>query len=189
MANYWCKAVRFESSVDGIPDYNFGLFSAPRTTTVSVDVDAATVYIGQQCFTYSDDIELDASWKSARAFAIISIILGTFITIILWFVPCMPDMFGGSVWKGFTGATLVLMPLVQGLTMLLLTSDVCTDNPVLNVLKLSAFYNDDCSMSEGTYMSIVSTVSWFITGAMMAVYGAPEDEEAGRSEAEPKPEE
>jgi len=38
-------------------------------------------------------------------------------------------------------------------------------------------------------MSIVSTVSWFITGAMMAVYGAPEDEEAGRSEAEPKPEE
>jgi len=68
---------------------------------------------------------------------------------------------------------IVVLPLFQGLTFLIYNSSLCTDNPVLAELGVSADYSQECQWDGGSTSNAASVALWFLTGVAMVIVGCP----------------
>ena len=89
-------------------------------------------FIDCMFFCNTDSIDLDSSWKAARAFSILAFILACVILVVRLCVSCAPDPDLYSSGIGTRVAPLYLLTAVlQGLTLLFLNSKACTNNPLV----------------------------------------------------------
>ena len=120
------------------------------------------IAVQTQCLDYPDSVDIDAKWKTARAFSIIAPVIGGFVTFFAWTTPCMS--FSQALWKQ-GGCLFLFTSFCQGLTLLFLGSNACLNNPL--VVASGSPYPDTCKLDWGAKLNISSVVFWFIAGALM----------------------
>ena len=90
-----------------------------------------------QCIDYmffcnTDSIDLDSSWKAARAFSILAFILACVILVVRLCVSCAPDhdAYASGI-ESRVAPLYLLTAVLQGLTLLFLNSKACMNNPLV----------------------------------------------------------
>ena len=116
------------------------------------------IYIGEYCQAYPDTIEIDGSWKAARAFSVLVFIFSCIIVGTILYASCFPAKAGYSLGRCMPPLYL-LLAIFQGLTLLFLDSTACKANPLLNGLG-SVIFQDTCTISTGAKSFISATVFW-----------------------------
>jgi len=76
------------------------------------------------------------------------------------------------------GATFILLSVFQGITLLIASSSICYDNPVLQFLEadnpnLAQTIPEKCEWGTGFKVNIAAVVLWFLSGACTFVFPAP----------------
>mgnify|MGYP000605883822 CR=1 FL=1 len=175
IANFWCQSVKFDPLVlDSIATVHFGLFSYSKLSSVDFSFGSSGSQLfstGEECSAYDRDSNFDNAWKAARAFAIIATVLGAIVMLGLWLVLCFSRRMSTEGFWNFSIVTcLVVVPFCQGLTFLILRSDICGNNPVLGIMGAFGVYEDDCQLDTGGIINIVATIAWCLTGVLLLAF-------------------
>eukprot|EP00978_Attheya_sp_CCMP212_P039597 scaffold207410_cov82-Attheya_sp.AAC.2 len=176
LANISCSAVSFYSSLSGGITLQFGVYLRKGTDVWGWGDDLNTY---KTCINYDgDDMNPDAKWKTAKAFTIFAIVFGSILPCVSCFMPNLEKPIG---------ACMLLVCLFQGLTLLLLDSNLCKNNNVVNTLNAKIpegseefKFPDECSRDWGYNSNIACVVFWFFTAVLMIAL--PTSDNAGGTE-------
>eukprot|EP00978_Attheya_sp_CCMP212_P024764 scaffold78419_cov48-Attheya_sp.AAC.1 len=193
LANISCSAVSFYSTLSGGTTLEFGVYLRRGTVVWEWGDD---FYASKTCINYDgDDMNPDAKWKTVKAFTIFAIVFGSILPCVSCFMPNLEKPIG---------ACMLLVCLFQGLTLLLLDSNLCKNNNIINTLNAKIppgseefLFPDECSRDWGYNSNIACVVFWFFTAVLMIALPtsdniggteevAPQDEEASPDETELK---
>ena len=95
---------------------------------------------------------------------IISVAIGAICTFALYFASCMS--FGDGLWKMF-GFLLISNTLFQGLTLLFLSSNACSDNrDFIQDIEGRFELAGGCQRASGANLAIAATVLWLVAGLL-----------------------
>jgi hypothetical protein len=139
---------------------------------VLVDSDEGPVAY-QTCYKYPDATVFDAKWKSAKAFSTMAMIIGAIVGCLTLCAGCLyPTR------KMYFAASMAYMIccLFTGLTLLMLDSNACNNNELVNQLAESEdiTFQDSCSAGIGAKCILSSTVMWFAAAIGMLVAKPPQ---------------
>ena len=178
LANTWCESIVFPGSGNSnsnttsfIPTLKFSVWYQQKI--VVAELRGNRIAVQTQCLEYPNSVDIDAKWKTARAFSIIAPVIGGLVTLFAWTSPCVS--FSQALWKQ-GGCLFLFTSLCQGLTLLFLGSNACVDNML--VFASGLLYPDTCKLDWGTKLNISSVILWFIAGAlMMFILPVPKQQE------------
>lgn len=155
-ANVYCETIKFVNSD------NLVLYAGPwsyRTRDTSEWIDGSTfVYTTCRYYNYLENdlgfsFTVDATTRAVWSFSIITPVVGALVLVGACLAPCMS--FGDARWKAI-GCMLITLSLFQGLTLMIESSSICNDNPVLQYIEtnpgLVGTFPDSCGefkSSEG----------------------------------------
>ena len=132
------------------------------------------LYVFESCLYYPEEQEIDSMWKTAQAFAIIAFIMGLFVMIASCVFACAQDENANvSTARAWLAPNYLLLTLFQGLTLLLLNSNACKDNFLVQgatATNPTANFPETCSLNTGANLIISATVLWF--AAALASFSA-----------------
>mmetsp|Transcript_19801 Transcript_19801/g.35948 ORF Transcript_19801/g.35948 Transcript_19801/m.35948 type:complete len:223 (+) Transcript_19801:409-1077(+) len=179
LANISCSAVSFYSPLRNGIKMEFGVFM--RKGIVLWEDWNGNPVMSKTCFNYDGDfMDPDAKWKTAKAFAIIAIVLGTLLPCV---GCCMPKF------EKPIGACLLLVCLFQGLTLLILESNLCKNNAVIDLFNAvipdeaaDKRFPTECSRDWGYNCNIACVIFWFISGMLMIALPASDKSESPETE-------
>lgn len=195
IGNFWCETVQFATNGDWVgtveftpSDIQIGPWNQKDTVLVSrTNIDGSTYYFVRDiCTDFSGPVDIDAKWKTVRAFSIMTPIIGGLLACVLFFTNCSYYL-SEATWKNVIILFLVLLPLFQGLSFLLLNSNACANNPLLSANPSpdtitndtwsewvrTAYPDTECSWDVGMTANVVSTVLYFVTALFMIYTGVP----------------
>eukprot|EP00978_Attheya_sp_CCMP212_P031540 scaffold119668_cov62-Attheya_sp.AAC.3 len=156
LANITCTAVSFYSPLRGGTTLEFGVFMR-KDIAVWEDWEGDPILFTRTCINYDGDImDPDAKWKTAKAFAIIAIVLG----ILLPCVDCCMPKFEKPI-----GACLLLNNAVIDLF-----------NAVIPDEEADKRFPTECSRAMGYNCNIACVIFWFISGMLMIALPEQEKE-------------
>lgn len=196
VGSFWCESIVFSAdgtwlgTIDFVPsDVQLGPWYQQETVLQSrTNIDGTTYYfVRDVCTDFSGPVDIDSKWKAVRAFSIITPIIAGLLTCLLFFNNCSYYLSDGS-WNKVMFMFLILIPLFQGLSFLLLDSNACNLNPLLNANPspdtvdastwagwISAAYPDgDCAWDKGMSLNVAATVLYFVTALCMKWAGNPQ---------------
>ena len=147
----------------------------------SILVETNGVYVFESCNLYPNITSIDATWKAAYSFAIITFILGVFALVASCVTLCSTNCgenMGRSPNNAFslctpkgTAAFYLFVAICQGLVLLFLSSNACNSD-VLRGLGGSSgpaqndvIFDEKCSMSTGAKLTISATAFWVCAAA------------------------
>jgi hypothetical protein len=163
LGNLYCETIGFESTT-GSDTLTLGVWYYKGFETVTLEPNNRVVTT-ETCFQYPSGTYFDAKWKTAKAFSIMTAIIGGLVLFWSWLSPCW--YVDEARWKKI-GMAFVVMALFQGLTLLLLSSNACNDNELIGVLAQDGFgYKEECSFAWGTKINIAAVVFWLVAGVTM----------------------
>ena len=116
-------------------------------------------------------MNLDSSWKAARAFSILAFIFAIVVVFVKCCATCSPDPE-----KAYAGGGKVVPPLYlltgifQGLSLLFLNSQACKNNHLIKFAWEGVEWPETCSMATGAKCIISATVFW-IAAALTSFQG------------------
>lgn len=126
-----------------------------------------SAYQYETCNSYEAWTQIDPTWKTAQAFAIITFIFGLFTLVLGCVSACATNCFRkdyGFATRGWQAPFYLFTAICQGLELLLLASNAC-DSKVLIGLggrqTWNATFPDTCSLSTGANLCISALVFWF----------------------------
>ena len=125
---------------------------------------------------YGIDYEIDAKTRVAMAFSIITPTLGGIFCVVAAISPCCN--MSQHIWK-LMGAVFVLVSACQGISLIVVNSSICYNNPVHQALEQTGrddfreILPDESEWSQGFRLGITAVVFWFVAGAMALVFPAP----------------
>jgi hypothetical protein len=179
----YCKTFSFTDENNSNNKVYVGIFGYRSKEALYVedfngDVD---IYIRTYCAPYNDlkdyyefEYDVDTKWTATKAFAIISVTLGGILSIFSCCAPCVSV--NPKLWK-LLGIGFLLVCLFQGLSLLSLQSDVCTNNPIINALEQTRRpfnFPEKCDWDVGYKLIISSVALWFLAAFTVLVLPAPE---------------
>lgn len=151
----------------------FGLYWYENIVTSGTD-NNITITTDGTCVRYPDWLEISASFKAARAFAILTVILGGWMACIMWFKYCCRFLCLCCSDHLVIFNFVLLLPLFQGLAMMFYR-DVCSlklsEPPLSNVLIVDdPYYPEgheiDCGLgAKGLYYPF-SIALWILSGLL-----------------------
>ena len=115
-------------------------------------------YIVKTCQAYPDAVALDASWKAALAFSIITFLLVLIMLIGKCCLMCNSPL--TEVSTKCDAPMYLLIALCQGLTLLFLNSKVCKANPIVDFDGI--VWQDTCSISVGAKCTVSIYGAFFV---------------------------
>jgi len=169
VSGFYCQTIQFAplSGTGGV-ELQMGPWYARGEVQVST---AGGYYVTNYvCTSLPTGTVVDSKLKTVRAFTIISPLFGGFLTIGLWLAICFGRGIPTPTWNCWAGLFLVMMPLYQGLTFLILDSSFCLNN---TALASTGLYSGECQWGQGSTANVISVILWFFTGVSMLVLGAP----------------
>lgn len=128
----------------------------------------------ESCVYYpANSVVIDTPWRSARAFSALTIIIGgltTFWMVLSWFLRGYDSGDRGKSMLKCAGLMYMLCCLFQGLTLLLMNSNACHNNGMVQLTSTALNNNlfsvgefpSSCTMSSGGKASIAAIVIWFL---------------------------
>ncbi|KAL7545325.1 hypothetical protein ACHAWF_010653, partial [Thalassiosira exigua] len=186
-SEFGCTFVSFTSTsgfTEPVP-VHFGIWSY-QFWSVATSPGGSVVF--ETCHRYPSSVEVDAHWKAARAFSTLALVVGGIFLFKNLISGCVAPLRRAS----HTEAPAFLFAcLCQGLSLLLLRSTMCRDNPLLAQLTKQAEalgnarmdFPETCSLAAGANCAVAAVVLWFFASllASMAVV-AERKEEASNGE-------
>jgi hypothetical protein len=176
--NIYCQTVSFPQKVGGATLYT-GVFGY-RTKDWAEINDNIWVFTTCQSYSVIEDefgfaYDEDKKMRTVQAFAITAPVVGGLMLIFACLAPCLTP--GTVPWK-LLGLMFLLVCLFQGLTLMVIQSSVCLDNPVLQYLDeefpvIRATFPDECEWDAGFRLSLTAVVFWFVAGAATLALPAP----------------
>mmetsp|Transcript_10247 Transcript_10247/g.28239 ORF Transcript_10247/g.28239 Transcript_10247/m.28239 type:complete len:245 (-) Transcript_10247:304-1038(-) len=175
--SYYCESIRFEPNENNdLPSISLGPW---RQASVDVENGMATASDSCMRFEFSDDA-IDATWTTARAFSLITAIIGAYLAFDLWMIHCA-GIISDFRWKLVAFLASICLTISQGLTFLLFHSNACDSDVVLQILKtegletsnIRSLYQSECSWDNGSTANVIGIVLWFCTGMVMLIIGPP----------------
>jgi hypothetical protein len=166
---------------------HFGIWYRQSVELYNYTASGNGYYQVSTCTDYNnDDIDVDPSWMAARAFSTMVLILGgTSLLIALvtcccignnnnkcCCVPSNIDLMNGIIY--------LLISLLQGLTLIILSSQLCQNNGditkmmengdvIIDDSNNNKNFPDKCNLSQGAKCIISATVLWFFAGIMSLI--------------------
>jgi hypothetical protein len=194
IGSFFCETVQFTADGEWVGNFDFeptdiqlGPWSQKDTVLVPRNVGGETYYfVRDVCTSYSGPVDVDSKWKTVRAFSIMTPIFGGLLAFVLLMNNCTYYL-SVSTWKNVLVLFLIILPLFQGLSFLLLNSNACAVNPLLSANPTpdsistenwtewikTAYPDDECSWDVGMTLNVCSTVLYFSTGCCMLYVGVP----------------
>lgn len=130
----------------------------------SLAVTTSGTYIFESCNTYTEFTPIDATWKAARSFGIITFILAVIMLVAACISGCTSAQGDYSLTNRWEAPMYLLLTICQGLVLLLLASNACNSLVVktLGVPSLSNMeFEETCGLATGANLVISATVFWF----------------------------
>jgi hypothetical protein len=179
-ANFVCETVKFVQ-VPGNADATLYVSPWNFRTKGAVQVNDE-VWVYNTCQYYSsleDDagfgFTVDAKTRTVWAFSIMTPILGGLLICMACLGPCrtVPP----SQWKCL-GNLFIILSIFQGLTLLVQSSSICKNNPIMQYLEvadvsLADTFPDTCERATGYILNIVAVVCWFLAGVLAITCPSP----------------
>lgn len=111
----------------------------------------------------------DSTTVALRAFSALAAMMGGFAVVMMCVAPCQVVV---PVWWKTYGVLLLCASVWQGLCLIMPLSDLCTNNPIIQVLQqqqpdIASTFPDECVPSVGYNCGIVATVMYFVTGIVV----------------------
>mmetsp|Transcript_27627 Transcript_27627/g.39556 ORF Transcript_27627/g.39556 Transcript_27627/m.39556 type:complete len:262 (-) Transcript_27627:133-918(-) len=173
----WCKFISFTQVVDDNSTNNpvtlsYGIWNYLGYSTR--DTLSGDTVVMESCNYYPDDsVDIDTKWRSARAFSALTLIIGGVVTFWMLLSWCARGFSGdrGKSLLRCAGMMYMLCCLFQGLTLLLMTSNACYNNGMVeltattlqnSVINFTGEFPDECEMAGGAKASIAAVVLWFL---------------------------
>ena len=170
---------KIRSSFDGPDTIDAGLFSY-QTKGVFEGWDDE-YWIANVCVNYGDledagfDYEMDSKAEAVRNIAISMTVIGS--VLLCWTCSafcCPPDR---RLWW-FCGFSYLILSMLQGITLLVLESSLCLNNPIMQLLEaeypsIASAYDSECDWNMGFRASISATVFWFCAGVAVFIIPSP----------------
>jgi hypothetical protein len=180
-SSVWCEFVDVDLPLDGQGNggtISYGPWRA-KSFVLLVDEDGDYWKV-DTCDPISDNWDIDAKWKLARACTIISPILGAI---------------GGAALYTNADATagiLLLAALFQGLVMIFLQSNACDGkDPAIENLPTNGNFDGfgDCELGGSAIMAIVATCVFFVAAFVAAALGRmiPSDDDVNNKMEDSNP--
>lgn len=162
-------------------DVSFGAWSY-RTNNYLLSGDQLWVIETCRSYKYLDKdlgvpYDLDAKSKSVMAFSILATIFGALAVL----GSCGAARGGGAAAMKSLGGTFMFVGFLQGMTLMMQSSSLCLDNPVMQYLDSEApavreTFADECEWGPGYKAAISAVVFWFVGGLLaLASNGSAED--------------
>ena len=178
--NLYCESLQFpQEGTDAV------LFVGPWAYRTRAYVNVGDqVWAVQTCRNYNYlnkdlgfDYELDSKARTVMAFSILAPFFGG-VGVIFAYFAAFSGKLTPSRWKAF-GNLYLFVVLLQGLTLLLQSSSICSNNPVLQYLDAQSptvreTLPDDCEWGPGYRLNISAVVMWFAAGILAYVLKCPE---------------
>lgn len=161
---------------------HFGIWYRQSVELYNYTASGNGYYQVSTCTDYNNDdnIDVDPSWMAARAFSTMVLILGG-IALLIALVTCC--CVGGSNNNKcccvpsnidlMNGIIYLLISLLQGLTLIILSSQLCQNNGDItkmmengDVIVIDNNFPETCNLSQGAKCVISATVLWFFAGIM-----------------------
>jgi len=155
-----------------------------RKQTETEDVNGATrLVVHKKCVGIKSSDEFvnpDIKWSGVRALTLAAGAIGGLATMVMMLGMCCFRQLLGT--RLFTGIFLLVLPILQAMSFLLLQSNACSSNPFVDdppemvdeqvySLLLSSVYSDKCEWGLGMTLNAVSVVCWFLTGLTFCCVG------------------
>ena len=137
---------------DAVPWVEVG-YAAYRTPEYNLATGSWEITYSGRCSNYNfERVEMDPTWKAAKAFAFLALVLGGGGTLFLWFSTCC--IFSKATWR-WAGHEVMLACLFQALAFLWFENSMC-------------HYRNTCSLSWGSKADVVACVFWAM--AALAIF-------------------
>jgi len=163
LGNARCQTISFKRietvDIDDTAERKFGPFYT--RDWVARQTPTGTTFYRYECVNYPEGTHRDSKWKAVVAFAAITVIVGG-ITLFYTFMAPFLSFRSVHLWK-LTGFLYIFCSITQGLTLLILESDLCKNNYFLS----AAQYESECHGDWGFVLNIVSVVFWFLAGGLI----------------------
>jgi len=167
--NFWCKyastTLIATSTISGIStnySFYFGIWNFRNSSfVVEVEQDITYEYEYLSCSGYGDEITMDTKWNSAKAFTIISSIIGGAAV----FLSCaaVNEGYGKWLWP-IVALSFLLACFSQGLTFLFFRSKACSMIPPSGYFEeddlMSLAWSNYCHLGPAAIFGIVATFLW-----------------------------
>mmetsp|Transcript_315 Transcript_315/g.642 ORF Transcript_315/g.642 Transcript_315/m.642 type:complete len:226 (-) Transcript_315:193-870(-) len=173
----WCKFLQFQSSSPSNSNditLHFGIWYYQGWSIV--DTSSQGLVVLESCHDYPEYMTVDTNWKAARAFSIISLVLGGIVLIFGLCTGCIrPNNNSGSGDIGkFAALSYLICCFSQGMSLLLLDSNACNNNVMVGEVEKAypnLDFGESCDMSSGAKSVISASVFWF--AACLAALRSP----------------
>jgi len=177
---FYCETLEFPTK-DSDTILFVGPWSYRTRNYVEVGED---VWVVQTCRSYNYlekelgfSYEIDSKTRTVMAFSILAVFFGGLGTFGAYLFPCGGAM-SDSRWKGI-GNIFFFVSVLQGLTLLVQSSSVCLNNPVLQFLDstdttVRQSLGDECEWGPGYRLTISSVALWIAAGLSPYVFKYPE---------------
>ena len=130
-------------------------------------------YVFESCHGYPDYTAIDATWKAARAFGIISFILGIVMLVVASISACATSTGQAMLTHVWEAPAYILTAICQGLTLLLLSSNACNSDvliglggrklkPSVDVFSCSRYCTLEYIQSSNSYYAYILFLSYTI---------------------------
>mmetsp|Transcript_15814 Transcript_15814/g.26989 ORF Transcript_15814/g.26989 Transcript_15814/m.26989 type:complete len:224 (+) Transcript_15814:39-710(+) len=186
-AEFNCAFLSFTSDTSTFSQpitVHFGIWSY-QFWTVATSTGGSVIF--ETCHRYPGDVEVDGSWKAARAFSTLTLIFGGVFLLINLIASCIHPTRNTSPLES---TAFLLASIFQGLSLLLLNSSLCKNNAILYTLQsdMSKLGNpaiefpETCSLSMGANCAIAAIVFWALAACMSGMSRVAERREKEESE-------
>eukprot|EP00549_Striatella_unipunctata_P017421 CAMPEP_0118714754 /NCGR_PEP_ID=MMETSP0800-20121206/26403_1 /TAXON_ID=210618 ORGANISM="Striatella unipunctata, Strain CCMP2910" /NCGR_SAMPLE_ID=MMETSP0800 /ASSEMBLY_ACC=CAM_ASM_000638 /LENGTH=194 /DNA_ID=CAMNT_0006620663 /DNA_START=258 /DNA_END=842 /DNA_ORIENTATION=- len=168
-ANFLCAFVGIEA-FKGNLSIKFGIWQLTRW---SAAVEGGELEFSESCVQYPEEIGVDSTWQAARAFSILSPIVA-FTCIVAAAVSICANL-GKTGWN-LIGLGFLFAAFFQGLTFLILQSNLCSNDPILEDFESITGINltiNDCQLEWEAYACIAAVVTYVLTSLLMFATSAP----------------
>ena len=154
---------------------HFGIWYRQSVELYNYTASGNGYYQVSTCTNYNNnDIDVDPSWMAARAFSTMVLILGgTSLLIALVTCCCVGNTCVPSNIDLMNGIIYLFVSLLQGLTLIILSSQLCQNNGDItkmmengDVIIDNNNFPEKCNLSQGAKYVIPATVLWFFAGIM-----------------------
>ena len=181
------------------PEYIDASLFAYRTKGFFEPIWDDEIWIVEVCRNYGDiedagfEFEMDSKAEAVRNIAISIAVIGSVFLCWTCSVFCFPP--DRRLWW-LCGFSYLILSMLQGITLLVLESSICLNNPIMQLLEaeypeIASAYDSECDWSMGFRASISATVFWFLAGVAVFVipspaypstFGGPDGQPAAESE-------
>jgi hypothetical protein len=126
---------------------------AYRAPTVNADTGEWEFVHTGSCLAYPDTVPMDASWKFAKGFTFLALVLGGGATFYLWISTCCRFSRGSWRWAGYEVAAACLF---QALSFVWFHTEICHGE-------------NNCTLFYGSKGDIMAASCWFV--AALLIFG------------------